>query len=66
MRNADNKEDNKMTPPLINKDKLWDIARSQTKTNSAGKTIISRSDDSFHDNVWDEIYKGVEDMERHD
>lgn len=50
------KEENNMTP-IVNKSKLWDIARKQTTTNTQGKTVISKSDDSFNDDVWDKIYK---------
>lgn len=37
--------------------KIWEQARKNTKTNSDGKTVISRDDDDFDDDVWEGLYK---------
>ena len=39
-----------------NKDKLWEEAKKHTKVNSKGQTTISREDDDFYDDCWDEGY----------
>lgn len=51
------KEEDGMTPPILNRNKLWEVARKNTKKNESGQTTISRNEDSFFDDIWDEIYQ---------
>lgn len=48
---------NDMIVPILNRAKLWKTARKNTKKNEFGQTTVSRDDESFYDDVWDEIYK---------
>lgn len=41
---------------MIDRDKLWEIAKDQTITNEDGRTVICRDDVSFDDDMWDELY----------
>lgn len=56
-KDKNHEEDNDMTPPILNRNKLWEVARKNTKKNESGQTTISRNEDSFFDDIWDEIYQ---------
>ena len=42
-----------------NKDKIYEIAKRNTKYNSEGKAVISTDDEWFNDDAWDELYKDI-------
>lgn len=42
-----------------NKQKIYDTARNNTKYNENGQPTISRNDDWFNEDVWDEHFKKV-------
>lgn len=43
-----------------NKTKIYNAARNNTKLNNEGKPTISRNDDWFDEDIWDEHYKKVD------
>lgn len=40
-----------------NKDRIYEKARYNTNLNKENKPTISKDDDTFDENVWDEHYK---------
>ena len=43
-----------------NKAKIYEEARDNTKLNDEGKPTISKDDDWFNEDIWDEHYKKVD------
>lgn len=43
-----------------NKEKIYETARKNTNYNSEGKPTISKNDEWFNENEWDEHFKGMD------
>ena len=40
----------------VNREKIYKLAEKNTVRNSDGRTVISRDDPWFHDDIWDDDF----------
>lgn len=45
-----------------NKEKLYETARQNTILNKDGKPTISKNDDWFNDDIWDNVFKDTNNL----